>query len=150
MVGAFLVVAVSILNLIALEIGPLGSPWPIALLWPICGWAGLGPNVTTASLLFGLGLWVDILTGAPLGTWAFIALVSHGVILTLARFVGTRSLGRLSNGVIASIAMAITMILFGLWRDTGFYVVGSILPLVTAVIFYHFFGKVFELAEDET
>jgi rod shape-determining protein MreD len=149
-VGALLVMAVSLFNLIALELGPFGSPWPIALLWPICGWVGLGPNVTTAGLLFGLGLWVDVLTGAPLGSWAFIALLTLGVLLLLVRFVGFGGLGPAASAIVTGVIMAITMILFGVWRGAGFYVLGSLLPLLTAVAAYPFVRKLFELSEDET
>ncbi len=148
--GALLVVGTSLLNLIALEVGPFGSPWPVALLWAACGWSGLGPNVTTAGLLFLLGLWVDVLTGAQLGTWPLVTLLTHGIVMLLTRFLGAGNAGYLGNASTAGFVMIVTTIVIGFWRGAHFYVLGAILPVVSAVLLYHFVGRFFELSEDET
>jgi hypothetical protein len=149
-VGALFVMGISLLNLIGLELGPFGSPWPIALLWPVCGWAGLGPNLTTASLLFFLGLWVDVLTGAHLGSWTFVALLTHSVLLLVARFVGLGGLSRTINSIICGVIMLLIMIVLGIVRGTGLYLLGSLLPIASAIGMYYFVGQLFELKEDET
>jgi hypothetical protein len=148
-VGAMLIIGVSFLELIPVELGPFGSPWPIALLWPVCGWSGLGPNVTTAGLLFLLGLWVDMLTGAQFGTWSLIALSSHALVLVLAPFLGTRNFGRISRASLTGLVFLVMMLLFSLWRNTGFNIVSSLLPLIIAIITYRSVGKLFDLSEDE-
>jgi hypothetical protein len=149
-VGAMLVVAASLLNLIAVEFGPLGSPWPIALLWAACGWAGLGPNVTTAGLLFVLGVWVDVLTGAPLGTWALVTLSTHGITILLARFQGTGNLGYVGNASVSGFVMILISVVINFWRYGHFYLLGFILPVGCAIAIYHLVGRFFELSEDET
>lgn len=148
--GAALVAGTSLLNLIAFELGPFGSPWPIALLWAVCGWAGLGPNVATSCLLFVLGLWVDALTGAQLGSWAFVALISHGLLLVFARFLGTGNLGRVGSSVVSGVIMLFVMVALGFWRHGSLYILGLLLPLIIAVALYRFVGGVFELSEDAT
>jgi hypothetical protein len=150
LVGAMIVAGTSLLNLIAFELGPFGSPWPIALLWAVCGWTGLGPNVATSFLLFILGLWVDTLTGAQLGTWAFVALISHSVLLLFARFLGTGTLGRVGSSVVCGGVMFVVMLALGFWQHGGFYILGLLLPLIIAVALYRFVGGVFELSEDAT
>jgi hypothetical protein len=150
LIGAVIVAGTSLFNLIALEFGPLGSPWPIALLWAACGWAGLGPNASTAGLLFALGLWVDVLTGAPLGTWAVIALITHAITLVMARFIGTSSFGPLGSVIVSACVMLLAMVTIGLWRDGSFYFLGALLSLVTAVSCYPLVSRFFELSEDET
>lgn len=148
--GAMLVFGVSLLNLIALEVGPFGSPWPIAILWAACGWAGLGPNVTTAGLLFLMGLWVDVLTGAQLGTWPLVTLLTHGIVMLLARFFWARTSGHVGNASIAGFVMIFISVVISLWRGANFYVLGAILPVVSAIVLYHFVGPLFQLSEDET
>jgi hypothetical protein len=150
LVGVLIVAGASLFNLIALEIGPFGSPWPLALLWVVCGWSGLGPNVTTATLLFALGLWVDVLTGSPLGTWAAIVLISHAISLAMTRFLGTGSLGRMGSAILTGAVMLLVMLVVGFWRDRSFYVLGAVLPLIGAIGLYPFVGDLFELSEDET
>jgi hypothetical protein len=149
-IGAMVVVGTSLLNLIAVEAGPFGSPWPIALLWAACGWAGLGPNVTTAGLLFVLGLWVDALTGAPMGTWALVTLLTHGLTILSARFLGVGNLGYVGNASISGLFMILISILVSVLRGTSFYLIGMISPVLGAIVVYHFLGRLFELSEDET
>jgi hypothetical protein len=150
LVGGLIVAGISVLNLIALEVGPFGSPWPVALLWAACGWAGLGPNVTTAGLLFLLGIWVDALTGAPLGTWAAIALLTHAILIVMIRFLGIGNLGRIGNASVAALVMFLCMLGVGVWQSGSFYFLGAVLPIVSAVILYQLVGQFFELSEDET
>ena len=148
--GAILVAGISLLNLIPLEFGPFGSPWPIALLWAACGWAGLGPNLTAAGLLFILGLWIDALSGTPLGLWSSVALLTTAVTIGLSQYLGLGSLGRLGNAGVSGIAMLVIMVIANLWRGAHFYLLGAVLPIVTAIIAYQFVGRLFELSEDET
>lgn len=149
-VGVVIVAITSLLNLIAVELGPFGSPWPIALLWAASGWAGLGPNVTTAALLFSLGLWVDVLVGTPFGTWSGVTLLTHGIVILMARYLGTSNLGRLGRAIICACVMLLVMTLIGLWQGGGINFLSAILPLGVAVGLNIFVGKFFELSEGET
>jgi hypothetical protein len=134
--GALIVVLVSLLNLVPFEIEYVGSPWPLALLWPVCGWAGHGVSIKIALILFALGLWLDILTGTALGTWVFIGLSTYGLTLV--------------NCAVSGATMVFVMALFALWQNKGIDVVGMIVPVLTAIALYFFVGNWFELSEDET
>jgi hypothetical protein len=149
MVGALLVMGVSLLNLIPLNLGPFGSVWPLALLWPVWGWAGLGPNATTAGLLFILGLWVDFLTGAHLGTWATVALTSHGLILLLTRFVGLASFGPVAGACIGGAVLALVIFVFGAWHTGSFVGLSMSFQIIAAIGLYRVLWPIFELEEDE-
>ncbi|MCU0881906.1 MAG: hypothetical protein MUF14_04470, partial [Hyphomonadaceae bacterium] len=72
-----IVVCASLLNLVPVSLGMFGAPWPLALIWAACGWLSLGPNAGVAALLFGLGLFLDWISAAPLGAWAFCGLITH-------------------------------------------------------------------------
>jgi hypothetical protein len=149
-VASLIVVVGSFLNLIPLEFGPFGSPWPIVLLWAVCGWSGLGASLATSCLLFGLGLWVDLLTGTLFGTWALLATITHGLTLVGARYLGSSSVGPLVNCAISGVIMLAVMALFGLWQHKSFDLIGSVLPILSAVLLYRFVASWFELSEDET
>jgi rod shape-determining protein MreD len=144
-----LVAALSLLNLVPVSFGMLGSPWPLVLLWPICGWTSLGPSLVAAFLLFCLGLWVDVITGGPLGMWALVALGAHGLLLLL---------GRLMNiaGLDAPVKMALTTgltivmcVLVGLLESQPIGVAAMIVPCLGASLTYRFVRHWFEFEEDE-
>ena len=149
LLGTLVVAAVNLLSLVPLELGPFGSPWPIGLLWAACGWAGLGANVTTASALFVLGLWADALSGAPFGTWSAVALLTHGITILLLQYVGLANLGKIGNSMVSGAIMLFCLVAVALLRDAKFYLLGAILPIVSAVLIYRFTGNLFELKEDE-
>jgi hypothetical protein len=148
--GALIVVLVSLLNLVPFEIEYVGSPWPLALLWPVCGWAGHGVSIKIALILFALGLWLDILTGTALGTWVFIGLSTYGLTLLSARFLGMNGAGPMVNCAVSGATMVFVMALFALWQNKGIDLVGMIVPVLTAIALYFFVGNWFELSEDET
>jgi hypothetical protein len=148
--GSLVVMAVSVLQLIGFDLWIFGSPWPIALLWAACGWAGLGPNMATAGLLFALGIWVDVLTGSVVGTWAFIALLTHGVTLLSARFFGTGALSPLVNCALGGIVMICIIAVFSFWQHKGIDLFGALTPILSSIAFYFLVSSWFELSEDET
>jgi hypothetical protein len=149
-IGTLLIAVISMCQLLRFELWSLGSPWPIALLWAACGWTGLGVSVGTASILFALGLWMDILTGATLGTWAFVGLATHGLSLLSARFLGTGSASPIVNCALSGVIMTSVMIVFALWQNKGIDLIGSVLPVLGAIVLYFWVGRWFELSEDET
>lgn len=149
-IGSLLVVLVSLFQLIGLEIPVIGSPWPIALLWAACGWAGLGVSIAPSILLMLLGLWVDVVTGATPGTWATIGLATYGLTLLGARFLGTDSAGPLMNCALSGLFMICVMVVFSLWQNKGIDLIGTIIPVFSAVLLYVLVRKWFELSEDES
>jgi hypothetical protein len=148
-VGTLIVVLVSLLHLVSVNLGIFGSLWPIPLLWAACGWSGLGANAGTAVLLFGLGLWFDVLTGSNFGTWAMIGLGTHIVMLLASRFLGLGSVSNVVNCALSGFFMLCVMILLSLIQNTGMNLAGMMTPLITTISLYFFVGKWFELSEDE-
>jgi hypothetical protein len=149
--GAGLVAVVSLLNLIAVDLGQVfGSPWPVALMWAICGWAALGPNVGVAFLLFVLGLWADVLSGAALGTWSALALITYGLTLLVEHYLGTAELAPLASCAVTGLLMLSVMALFGVLQNQQLNLVGNLTSICLSVGLYHFVSKYFELPEDET
>jgi hypothetical protein len=150
LLGALLVAAVSLLQLIQLGFGGFsGSFWPLAYLWAICGWSGLGPRVTSAVAIFALGVWLDSLTGAPLGTWPLIGLASHGLTLLSDNFLVTLDLGPLGACALTACFMLVMMMLWGLLRDHQWHILSMLPATIGAVALYPLFAPLFEMAEDE-
>lgn len=148
--GALLVAAVSLLQLVPLNMGGfLGSFWPLAYLWAICGWSGLGLRVTSALAIFALGVWLDSLTGAPLGTWPFIGLASYGLTLLSDNFLVTFDLGPLGACTLTAAFMLVMMLLWSLLRDHHLHILSMLPAIIGAVALYPLFAPLFELAEDE-
>jgi hypothetical protein len=149
-IGALVVAFVSIFNLIAVDLGPIfGSPWPIALLWAICGWSKLGANLSTGCLIFVLGCWLDVLTGSSLGTWPCIGLVTLCLTLAANNFLGLGSLSPVASCAVSGFFMLIVMSILSLWQSQQLYFLGSITSIFSAVAIYFAIWEQFELSEDE-
>jgi hypothetical protein len=147
--SSLIVLVVSMMSLLSLTLGPFGSPWPIAILWAICGWAGLGPNSATSLLMLVLGLWVDVLSGTHLGTWAFVALGSFVLSLLAQNFFGLGNLRPLVKCAVCGVIMMIVMIGFELAQHQRLVILDAILPVLTATILYPLVDKWFDLSEDD-
>jgi hypothetical protein len=151
MIGALIVVIVSILNLVTLDAGPIfGSPWPIALVWAVCGWSKLGANLATASLIFALGCWVDLLTGSVLGTWACAGLITMALTLGASTYLGLNGLSPVMSCTVSGFFLLIVLAILGLLQNQQSYFFGNILSIMTAIGLYPLISKFFELSEDET
>jgi rod shape-determining protein MreD len=59
------------------------APEPVFGVVPAFAWAVVRPSVLAPVILLTLGLFLDLLWGAPLGVWALCLLVVHGLALTL-------------------------------------------------------------------
>jgi hypothetical protein len=148
-IGTLIVASVSLLQLISLEVWILGSLWPIGLLWAACGWTGLGANIATAFAMFCLGLWLDLLTGAALGTWAFIGVATLGLSLLSAHFLGTGSARPVVNAAITGLIMLAVMFALAIWQNNGFDLLNMVMQTAVAIALYELVSKWFELSEDE-
>jgi hypothetical protein len=148
--GTIIVAFVSILQIVQVDMWTFIFPWPMALLWAVCGWSGLGVSIGTSLILAALGLWVDVLTGSTLGTWAAIALITHGLTVLAARFLGTGNGGPVINCAVSGFIMICVMMFFTMWQNNGFDPLGIILPVLMAIALYVAVGRWFELSEDET
>jgi hypothetical protein len=150
-VGALLVAIVSTLNLIAADLwAGFGSPWPIALLWAVCGWSKLGANLATAILIFLLGCWIDLLTGSVLGTWALTGLATLGMILLGETLLGIRGLSPFASCGLAGACMILVISLLGFWHNQQIQLQANLVAIGGSVLIYQIVYKLFVLVEDET
>ena len=148
-IGTALIAAASLLNLIPFGVGPLEPVWPSALLWASCGWANQGPNAVISALLFGLGLWLDILTGGPFGVWALIGLVGYGLTILSARFNVSLASTMRGRATITGIFFFLAALVFGIVQGSGINFFAILLPILTAIGVYPYVAQWFDLSEDE-
>ncbi len=64
-----------------MQVGLAGSWWPIAGLWLAAGLASFGLSVWVAGCLILLGVAMDFMGEAPIGSWPLALLGAYGVAL---------------------------------------------------------------------
>ncbi|WP_395778992.1 hypothetical protein [Aquidulcibacter sp.] len=139
----------SLLNLVSLTLGPFGSIWPASLIWAACGWANQGPNAVIALMLFGLGLWVDLLTGGPLGAWAVVALIAHALTMLTARFSVAMAATPRGAATITGLFFLVAAFILSISSGKGFNVLSILVPILSAVLTYAWVAPWFDLSEEE-
>lgn len=147
--GLAIVAGTSLLNLVSLTVGPFGSIWPASLIWAACGWANQGPNAVIALLLFGLGLWVDLLTGGPLGAWAVVALIAHTLTILTARFSVAMASTPMGAAAITGLFFLVAAFVLSISSGKGFNVLSILVPIISAVVTYPLVAAWFDLSKDE-
>jgi hypothetical protein len=144
-----IVAGTSLLNLVSLTLGPFGSIWPASLIWAACGWANQGPNAVVALMLFGLGLWVDLLTGGPLGAWAVVGLIAHALTMLTARFSVAMAATPLGAAAITGLFFLVAAFILSISSGKGFNVLSILVPTISAVLTYSWVAPWFDLSEEE-
>ncbi len=147
--GLAIVAGTSLLNLVSLNLGPFGSIWPASLIWAACGWANQGPNAVICLLLFILGLWLDLLTGGPLGAWAVVALVAYGLTMLTARLSVAMASTPLGAAAITGFFFLLAAFILSISSGKGFNVLAILVPIVSAVVTYPWLAPWFDLSEEE-
>ena len=102
---ALIAAAATILFAIPLRLFGLTLPEPV---WPIVlafAWPLIRPSMLAPAVLFGLGLFLDLFWGGPLGLWPLSLLAVYGAILLASNFLAGQA----------------TIVLFALYvASTGF------------------------------
>lgn len=147
--GLAIVAGTSLLNLVSINLGPFGSIWPASLIWAASGWANQGPNAVIGLMLFGLGLWVDLLTGGPLGAWAVVALIAHALTMLTSRFSVAMSSTPMGAAAITGLFFLVAAFILSISSGKGFNVLSILVPIVSAVLTYSWVAPWFDLSKDE-
>ncbi len=147
--GLAIVAGTSLLNLVSLTLGPFGSIWPASLIWAACGWANQGPNAVIALMLFGVGLWVDLLTGGPLGAWAVVALIAHTLTILTARFSVAMASTPMGAAALTGLFFLVAAFVLSISSGKGFNVLSILVPTISAVVIYPWVAAWFDLSKDE-
>ncbi len=101
-------------------------------------------------MLFGLGLWVDLLTGGPLGAWAVVALIAHALTMLTARFSVAMASTPRGAAAITGLFFLVAAFILSISSGKGFNVLSILVPIVSAVLTYAWVAPWFDLSEEET
>ncbi|OFX12810.1 MAG: rod shape-determining protein MreD [Alphaproteobacteria bacterium RIFOXYD12_FULL_60_8] len=109
---------------------------PMLALMGIYYWSMTRPDLLRASVAFGIGLFVDILTGTPLGVHVLVFLLTHGLLVRQNRFFNNKPFHVLwlAFGVVAAGAGLLK------WGLVAFLQTGAVDPHV------FFFGYIMTVA----
>jgi rod shape-determining protein MreD len=80
---ALAVAVASFLFAVPLKIGGLRLPEPVFALGLAFAWSLIRPSMVAPAVLLVLGLYLDLLWGAPLGMWPLALLLSYGAVAGL-------------------------------------------------------------------
>lgn len=147
--GLAIVAGTSVLNLVSINLGPFGSIWPASLIWAACGWANQGPSAVVGLMLFCLGLWVDLLTGGPLGAWAVVALIAHALTMLTARFSVAMASTPMGAAAVTGLFFLVAAFMLSISSGKGFNVLAILVPTVSAILAYPWVAPWFDLSEEE-
>jgi len=83
---SMLTLVLVIINVVPLHIPGFSRVAPLLPLIAVYHWAAFRPRLLPAYAVFLIGLFQDILTGAPIGVNAFVFLAVYGAVLSQKRF----------------------------------------------------------------
>lgn len=133
-----------------LQLFGLRLPEPVWALAPAFAWAVIRPSVIAPFLVLLMGLFLDLLWGAPQGLWGFSLLVGFGLILgarnvmTGQGFVVLWSWFALMTLVVFTAAYLLTMLDSGVSPDLP----GTGLQALPSLLLYPFAHRLIERFED--
>lgn len=141
-----LVVLAALMTAFGMRAGMVGMWWPIAGLWLAGGLAAFGLSVWVAGCLAMLGLVMDYMGEAPIGSWPLALLSAYGVALVAwdrqppIPVVGAEALSVAGGFIAAIIALGVAASIagepgFARGALTGDFIMTALLyPLVRFVI----------------
>jgi hypothetical protein len=145
-----IIVLTAIVALVPLSMYQLALAWPYAPLWGAMGWGRAGLSLRPMAALALFGLVQDVITSAPIGSFAIINLAVYGLSAAIAR--ETDGMRYPFIAVLAPVFL-LALAFFGIW---GFASIAreSTLPaaplfvsiLLTGVI-YAFIHRAFDLGQ---
>jgi hypothetical protein len=145
--GFAVLLGVGLLSLMPLSLGPLGAPWPLALVWAAAGWSRSGALVGPAVLIGLAGLWLDGVTGGPTGAWAFVGLAAYGGTLLQQATVGQFPVQVLQGAATAGYAL-VAGVLLTLLRGDLSGILALVLPCLGAALLFALAEPLYSLDEE--
>lgn len=112
-------IAVTILFAIPLRLMGLALPEPVLPMVLAFAWPLIRPSMLAPLALFGLGLFLDLLWGAPLGLWPLSLLAVYAVILLASNFLAGQATIVLFALYVASTGLAFFVAYLATTLDVG-------------------------------
>jgi rod shape-determining protein MreD len=147
---ALVCMAATLLFAVPIRAFGLRLPEPVFPLAPAFAWAVLRPSITAPFALLGLGLFLDMVWGDPLGLWS-MALIAAYVTVLFSRSMMTGQSRLMMTawfavacGVAMSAAYVVTTILAG----TAPSLVSALWQFLPTLLLYPFAHRMIERFED--
>ena len=130
---ALTAIAVTVLLAIPLRLFGLSLPEPVLPIVLAFAWPLIRPSMLAPAVLFGLGLFLDLFWGGPLGLWPLSLLAIYGAILLAANFLAGQATIVLFALYVASTGMAFFLAYMIITLNTGnapsiLAVLGQVVP----------------------
>ena len=140
----------SLIFALPLEMFGLRPPEPVFALVPAFAWAMIRPSVLPPFALLGLGLYLDVLWGGPLGLWPLALLAAYAPVLFARAFLSARGFWGLWAWYAAACAAALTTGLLFMSLRAGLTpnLTGVAWQLLATVALFPFANRLIERYED--
>lgn len=142
--GFGVLLLVGLVSLAPVSLGGFGAPWPLALVWAAAGWARSGPLVVPALLVALAGLWLDGVTGGPVGAWAFVGLAAYGLTLLQHGTLGPLPVPQL-QGAASAVYALLAGIVLALVRADLAAIPALVLPCLAAAVLFAWVEPLYSL-----
>jgi len=109
----------SLILAVPLRAWGLRLPEPVFALAPAFAWAVIRPSVLPPFVLVALGLFLDVLWGAPTGFWAVCLLAGYAPVLFLRSILAGQSFGVMWAWYAAACAFAFLVGVYAISLDAG-------------------------------
>lgn len=144
---AFLVIAISILNLA--QFGDIMGTyiWPFAIVWFLPNISKYGFNAYIALFLFLLGFVQDLILGQKIGIYGAVNVSSYGILAGMFAFLPLNFKSNIIDIFASTLCFMASMIIVGLLVSDVPNLMGLILPLALTVLIGIFASPYLEIKE---
>jgi rod shape-determining protein MreD len=149
-VPTLLCLSASVLFAVPLRVFGLQLPEPVFPLAPAFAWAVIRPSVLAPFVLMGMGLFLDLLWGGPVGLWPVSILVGYALVLFCRSMLTGQSRAVLIGWYVFMVLVVMGAGYFATMFDDG--VAPSLLAtlgqFVPTILLYPFADRLIERFED--
>ncbi len=138
--GALLIAAIGVLGQSPHTLFGMAVPWPHAALWGAVGWARAGLALRPMLVLIALGIAQDMASGAPIGSFVLINLLTFG-LAAMAHDLADRDMAPLLRLLVPAFVLLVGFFMLWLGASNATDNRLAITPLVrsfamTTLVFY--------------
>lgn len=109
---ALIAIAATVLLAVPFRLFGLNLPEPVFPIVLAFAWPLIRPSMLAPAILFGLGLFLDLFWGAPMGLWALSLMAVYGAVLLASNFMAGQATIVLFALYVASTGLAFAVAYF--------------------------------------
>ena len=149
-VPTLLCLGASMIMAMPVRVFGLHLPEPVFPLVPAFAWAVIRPSVLAPAVLMGMGLFLDLLWGGPVGLWAVSILVGYAGVLTCRSMMTGQSRVVLAGWFGVMVLLCMTAGYLATMFDVGVApsLTGTLWQFVPTTLLYPFAHRLIDRFED--